>query len=95
MTRVSIIITSLQLHVGGPSQCTTSRKNKKCKNCDKIKIWFSMGDMIKYVGNPKEFITKLLEWISDFYQGCCVEYKIKIQNSNEFYTSAGIKKIKI
>lgn len=48
--------------MGDPIQCTNnSRKNKKYKNCDKIKILFSMDDMIKYAGNSKEFITKLLE----------------------------------
>lgn len=54
-------ITSIQLHMGGPSQHTKSRKNKKYQNCDRIKMLFSTDDIIEYVENPKEFTTKLLE----------------------------------
>ena len=35
------------------------------KNCDRIKF-FSTDEMIEYIWSPKEFTTRLSEWISDF-----------------------------
>lgn len=58
-TRISIFITLI--HKGSSSQCTEPRNYKKYKNCDRIKMLFSTGDMIEYVKSLKDFTTKLLE----------------------------------
>ena len=50
-TKISINTTSVQLHIGGLSQCTKSRKNEKYRYCDNKNVFFSTDDMIEYVGS--------------------------------------------
>lgn len=61
MIKTSISIFISQIHKCSPSQYTEPRNNKKYKNCDRIKMLFSTGDMIEYVKSLKNFTTKLLE----------------------------------
>lgn len=58
--RMSTLITSTQHFTGSCSQCNKSRKGIKSTKKE-VKLSLFIGDMIIYVGNPKESIKQPLE----------------------------------